>query len=109
RKLIYCQNHFYSTYRLGDLQNYADSGVTHILCSSRTIAEHARIRHPQLKAHIIPYDINARLFRPAVKHRRIVFMPRKRAVESAFIRDTFRFMYPQYRDWQWQELNNLGE
>src|SRR5258708_238504 len=40
RKVVYCQNHFYSTYRLADLQNYADYGVQNILCSSRTIYEY---------------------------------------------------------------------
>jgi glycosyltransferase involved in cell wall biosynthesis len=109
RKVVYCQNHFYSTYRLGDLQDYADYGVAHILCSSQTIAAHARMRHPRLKAHIIPYSIDTAMFRPAAKHDRIAFMPRKRSVEAAFIRDTFRFQYPQFRSWQWQELNNLGE
>jgi len=109
RKVIYCQNHFYSTYRLLDLQNYADYGVTHILCSSRTIYDYARMRHPQLTAHVVPYAIDPNLFRPAPKQKRIAFMPRKRSVEAAFIRDTFRFLYPQYRDWQWQELSNLGE
>jgi glycosyltransferase involved in cell wall biosynthesis len=108
RKVVYVQNHFYSTFRLGDLQNYADFGVAHILCSSRMIYDYARMRHPQLAAHIIPYSIDAARFRPAEKQRRIAFMPRKRAVEAAFIRDTFRFQYPQYRDWQWQELSNLG-
>src|ERR1700719_4203125 len=27
RKIIYSQNHFYSTFRLGDLQSYSDFGV----------------------------------------------------------------------------------
>src|SRR6185312_17271589 len=62
RKVIYNQNHFYSTFRLGDLQSYADFGVQHIICSSRTIEAHAHMRHPKLTAHVIPYSIDADLF-----------------------------------------------
>jgi glycosyltransferase involved in cell wall biosynthesis len=109
QKIIYSQNHFYSAYRLEDLRSYADYGVKHILCSSRTICEHARIRHPGVTAHYVPYSIDTSLFKPAFKHNRIAFMPRKRAIEAAYIRDLFRFTCPQYRDWEWQELSNLGE
>ncbi|MGE3622913.1 MAG: glycosyltransferase [Bdellovibrionales bacterium] len=107
RKVIYNQNHFYSTFRLGDLESYSDYGVEHIICSSRMIHEHARMRHPNCAAHVVPYAIDSALFRPGAKHDRIAYMPRKRAVEAAYIRDTFRFLYPQYRHWQWQELNNM--
>ena len=109
KKIIYSQNHFYSTYRLADLQSYSDYGVTHIICSSRTIAEHARLRHPKVTAHIVPYAIDPTLFHAAPKHNRIAFMPRKRPIEAAYIRDLFRFTLPQYRDWEWQELTNVSE
>lgn len=109
KKIIYSQNHFYSALRLGDLQSYSDFGVTHIICSSRTIAEHARLRHPKVIAHIVPYAIDQSVFKPAFKHNRIAFMPRKRAIEAAYIRDMFRFTLPQYRDWEWQELTNVSE
>jgi len=109
RKIIYSQNHFYSTYRLGDLQSYADFGVSHVLCSSRTICDYMRVRHPKVTAHFVPYSIDTALFKPAFKHNRIAFIPRKRPVEAAYIRDLFRFTQPQYRDWEWQELSNMSE
>jgi glycosyltransferase involved in cell wall biosynthesis len=109
RKVIYCQNHFYSALRLGDLQSYADFGVSHVICSSRTILEYMRQRHPKVTAHIVPYAIDAALFKPAFKHNRIAFMPRKRAIEAAYIRDMFRTAYSHYREWEWQELSNMKE
>jgi glycosyltransferase involved in cell wall biosynthesis len=107
-KVIYMQNHFLSC-RLNELQTYADYGVTDIICGSRTIYEHALIRHSRTPSHIIPCSIDARLFRPLVKRNRIVLIPRKRKIEAAYIRDTFRFAHRQYGDWEWQGLVNVGE
>lgn len=110
RKVIYSQNHFYGALGIGAAASYADYGVTHILCSSRTIYGHCRLRHPALKAYVIPCAVDAAIFRPAaVKQNTIAFMPRKRAIEATYIRDMFRFTYPQYRDWAWQELSNTTE
>jgi len=109
RKVVYIQNHFYGALGLADA-DYAAYGVTHLLCSSRTIFDYARLRHPKLTAHIIPYAIDTSLFRPApVRQNKIVFMPRKRPIEAPYIRDLFRFLYPEFRDWQWQELSDLTE
>lgn len=110
RKVIYSQNHFYGALGVGTAASYADYGVTHILCASRTIYDHARARHPALHAHIIPCAVDAALFRPApVRQNAIAFMPRKRRIEAAYIRDMFSFTRPQYRDWQWHELSDLSE
>lgn len=110
RKVIYSQNHFYGALGIGDAQSYADYGVTDILCSSRTIYDHARKRHPSLRAFVIPCAVDQALFKPAaVKQNSIAYMPRKRAIEATYIRDMFRFTYPHYRDWQWQELSGLSE
>lgn len=108
RKVIYCQNHFYSALGVtgGD---YAAFGVSHILCSSRTILDYAKQRHPAMAAHLVPYGINRDLFQPRAKQKRIAFMPRKRAIEATYIRDLFRHRYPQHRDWEWQELSNMSE
>ena len=110
RKVIYSQNHFYGALGIGAAASYADYGVTDILCSSRTIYDHCRIRHPFLRAFVVPCAVDAALFKSAVaKRNSIAFMPRKRAVEATYIRDMFRFTYPQYRDWKWREISNVGE
>jgi glycosyltransferase involved in cell wall biosynthesis len=107
--VIYSQNHFYSACRLNNFESYSDYNVTHLICSSLAIYEHARIRHPKMTAHVIPCSIDPLLFRPANKRNNITFMPRKRPVEATYIRDMFRHSYAQYRDWRWQELSNLNE
>lgn len=110
RKVIYSQNHFYGALGIGDASSYADYGVTDILCSSQTIYDHAKMRHPTLRAYVIPCAVDRALFKPAVtKNNIIAYMPRKRPIEATYIRDMFRFTYPHYRDWQWQELSNLSE
>lgn len=110
RKIIYSQNHFYGALGIGNANSYADYGVTHILCSSKTIYDHSLKRHPTLKAYVIPCSVDPELFRPMhPKQKSIVYMPRKRAIEAIFIKDMFRFTYPEFRDWEWKELNGLSE
>ncbi len=109
RKIVYIQNHFYAGFGEG-AASYADYGVTDIFCSSRTILDYARQRHPSLASHLIAYGIDVSMFHPAAARQdRIAFMPRKRPIEIGYIRDMFRFLYPAYRSWQWQELSNRDE
>jgi hypothetical protein len=110
RKIIYSQNHFYGALGIAAAASYADYGVTDILCSSKTIYNHCRLRHPALRAFIVPCAVDPGQFKPtALKHDIIAYMPRKRAIEAAYIRDMFRFTYPQHKNWQWQEIANVGE
>jgi Glycosyl transferases group 1 len=110
RKVIYSQNHFYGALGIGEAAGYADYGVTDIICSSRTIYDHCRLRHPALRAHIVPCMVDPAQFCPAPQKRdTIAFMPRKRTIEAAYIRDMFRYSYPQYRDWKWVEITNVSE
>ena len=110
RKVIYSQNHFYGALGVGDAASYADYGVTDILCSSRTIYDHCRLRHPAVRAFVVPCAVDPACFQSAVSKQNVIaFMPRKRAVEATYIRDMFRFTKPQFRDWQWREIANVGE
>ncbi len=110
RKVIYSQNHFYGALGIKDAASYADYGVTDILCSSRTIYDHCRLRHPAVRAHIVPCMVDPAQFRSAPQKRKtIAFMPRKRAIEAAYIRDMFRFSHPECRDWEWVEIANVSE
>ena len=110
RKVIYSQNHFYGALGIAAAAGFADYGVTDILCSGRTIYEHCRLRHPTLRAHIVPCAVDPALFHPAPEKRDVIaYMPRKRPLESLYIRDMFRFAAPQYRAWEWREIANVGE
>lgn len=110
RKVIYSQNHFYGALGIGTAESYADYGVTDMICASRTIYQHCRVRHPLLAAHIVPCAVDQELFKPAaVKRKAIAYMPRKRPIETVFIRDMFRFTYPEYRTWEWVGIDRVAE
>lgn len=110
-KAVYSQNHFYGALGLAKgPSSYAGYGVTAVLCSSRTIFDHCRLRHPDVDAYVVPCAVDPARFVPAAeKKNTIAFMPRKRPVEAAYIRDMFRFSYPEYRDWEWLEIANVSE
>jgi hypothetical protein len=108
RKAIYSQNHFYGALGLPNGGSYADYGVTDILCSSKTIYDHCRLRHPAVRAHIVPCAVDTR-FTPRAKQNAIAFMPRKRFIEANYLRDMFRFQHPEFKDWQWREIDNMSE
>lgn len=109
RKVVYCQNHFYAAMSMVDSRTYGDFGVSHILCSGRTIYDYCCHRHPDVPAYVIPIGVNPEQFYPRPKEERIAFIPRKRPIESAYIRDLFRFEYPLFRDIPWLELKNKSE
>jgi Glycosyl transferases group 1 len=110
RKVIYSQNHFYGALGIGAAASYADYGVTDILCSSRTIYEHCRLRHPQVHAHIIPCSVDPAEFKSASEKKDVIaYMPRKRPIEAIYLRDMFRFTYPQFKKWKWKEIANVSE
>jgi glycosyltransferase involved in cell wall biosynthesis len=109
-KVVYSQNHFYGALGIGEASGYAAYGVTHLLCSSHTIYDHCRIRHPTVPASVVPCAVDRDLFKPASQKQNIIaFMPRKRPIEAAYLRDMFRFRHPAYREWVWQELSGLSE
>jgi glycosyltransferase involved in cell wall biosynthesis len=62
-------------------------------------------RHPALRPFLLPCGIDRNVFRPApARSKTILFMPRKRPVEAVYIRDIFRYTYPEHKDWQWIEV-----
>lgn len=109
RKVMYCQNQFYAALTAPDGGSYADFGVSDVLCSGRAVYDYCRHRHPRVTAHLIPCGIDSELFRPRSKRERIAFIPRKRPVEGPFIRDLFRFRYPEFRDIEWLPLDGKSE
>lgn len=109
RKVIYAQNHFYAALGVGEAESYADYGVTHILCSSQAIYAYAQLRHPKLKPYVIPCAIDTGLFKPGLKQKRIAYMPRKRGIEASYLRDMFRHLYPEYRNWAWDSIHDQAE
>lgn len=110
RKVVYAQNQFYGSLSLIDVESFADYGITHAICCSRSSFEHMRWRHPRVKPFLVPCGIDRALFRPAsARTKTILFMPRKRPVEAVFIRDLFRHAHPECSAWEWAEVNGRSE
>lgn len=109
RKVIFCMNHFYAGLDILNGRTYADFGVSHVLCLGQTIYDYCRDRHPDVAASMIPIGIDPGHFYPRPKRECIAFIPRKRWLEAAYIRDLFRFEYPEFRDIEWVELDGRSE
>lgn len=109
RKIIHSQNHFYNAMGLGGADSFTAYGIKDILCCSHTIYDHARVRFPDMKAYLVPCCVDGAVFNPRAKQKRILFMPRKRLVESIYLRDMFRFSYPECRDWEWHAVSGKSE
>ena len=111
RKVVYSQNHFYGSLSLEKVGGFADYGVTDGLCCSLTTFEHMKWRHPSVRAHLVLNGIDRAKFAPtaAPKEKIIAYMPRKRPVEAAFIKDIFRYTYPECDAWQWHAIDNVSE
>jgi hypothetical protein len=109
RKVMYCQNHFYAAQTATEGGSYADFGITDVLCSGRAIYDYIRLRHPNVRAHLIPCGIDSAVFHPRVKRERIACIPRKRRIEAAYLRDLFRHLHPEFRDVEWLELESKTE
>jgi glycosyltransferase involved in cell wall biosynthesis len=109
RKIVYAQNQYYAVKGYGGTPGYDFFGVTHMLCSSRSIYDYARLRHPALESIVIPCGIDRALFRPLAKKPQIALMPRKRMTEIPYIADQFQCLCPHYQDWNWQVIGNKSE
>ena len=109
KKFIYCQNHFYVPRGLLEASCYSDCGAVGILCASQTIMDYAARRLPKLTRYLLSSYVDDQLFRPRPKKRQIVFIPRKRPVEAAFLYDSFRARFPQHHNVPWVPLQDQPE
>jgi len=98
KRVIYVQNEFYSGAQLGDRSSYRDYGVMDVISTTRSIDAYIKYRHPDVTSHLVPYGIDTGLFKPAqTKREAIAYLPRKRPIEAAYLRDSFRFAFPDLR------------
>lgn len=111
RKVLYSQNHFYGALSLQNVASFADFGISDALCCSHMLFEHVKWRHPAVRAHLVLNGIDRTKFSApaAPREKMIAYMPRKRPVEAAYIRDIFRYTCPEYAHWRWQPIDNVGE
>lgn len=109
RKIIFCQNHYYSVRGMGQLSPSELSAYLGVMACSRTVAAWCTWRHPSLSATVVPAFADERRFRPAAKTPSVVFIPRKRAAEAAYIEDAFLFAHPRHAGLEWLQIENLHE
>ena len=110
KRVIYVQNEFYSGAHLDDGLSYRDYGVTDVISTTRSIDAYIRHRHPSVKSHLVPYGIDIGIFKPAqTKREAIAYLPRKRPIEANYLRDSFRYAFPDLRRWDWWPLVNESE
>jgi hypothetical protein len=108
--VIYIQNEFYSGAQLSDGLSYRDYGVMDVISTTRSIDAYIRHRHPGVKSHLVPYAIDTGVFKPAqIKREAIAYLPRKRPIEASYLRDSFRYAFPDLRGWDWWPLVNESE
>ncbi len=108
-KILYNQNHFYSAHGLGDRGSFEDFGIHIMLCSSLTILDHARQRFPNMRSSLLPCVVDTDLFKPSEKKRQIAYMPRKRMIESKYLKDMAQFTMPELSDWEWKAIDAAHE
>jgi hypothetical protein len=113
RKLVFCQNQFMVVRGLGGLggrRDYAEFGVSGILCAGRSVADFCRLRFPSMPIAIVPVGIDQTLFRPQRdKKLQIAFAAHKRPLEAAFIWDLFCAQNPEFASLPWVEMRGLSE
>jgi len=110
RKLVFCQNPFMVFRGLGGARDYADFGVTAVLCEGRLTAEFCQRRFPSMPISLVPVVIDRSLFHfHGEKRMQIAFAPRKRPLEVAFVRDLFRAENPECSSVPWVEISGVSE
>jgi len=110
RKLVFCQNPFMVFRGLGGARDYADFGVTAILCEGRLTVEFCQRRFPSIPIGLVPVVIDQRLFHfQGEKRMQIAFAPRKRPLEAAFVQDLFRAENPEFRSVPWVGISGVSE
>jgi len=113
RKLVFCQNQFMVVRGLGrpgGVRDYADFGISGILCEGSYVADFCRMRFPKLPIAIVPVGVDHALFcfQPN-KKLQIAFAAQKRPLEATFIWDLFSAKNPEFASWPWVEIRGASE
>lgn len=109
RKVVFCQNHHYVFYGIGQAGSYEELGVSTVFCCGDVIAEYLRTVMGYTRVPVVHNGIDRTLFRPAPKRRLIAYMPRKMPVEANFLRETFRRRHPEHARVPWAALNGVPQ
>jgi len=109
RKFVFCQNHFYIFAGLPDGETWRSLKIGGVIASSDQIRSFVQWALGYADVPVIPYAIRPEIFYPEVKRLQIAVMPRKRAFEVKFIRDTFHHVFGEHGDVPWAILDGASE
>ena len=109
KKFIFCQNHFYIFAGLPKGETWRSLNIDGVIASSNQIRSFVQWALGYADVPVIPYAIRPELFCPEVKRLQIAVMPRKRAFEVQFIRDTFHLAFGEHGDVPWVILDSASE
>lgn len=110
RKVVFCQNPFMVIRGLGGGRDYAEFGVSGILCAGRYVADYCQRRFPSLPLAIVPVCVDHERFGcQGPKRLQIAYTPRKRPFEAAVIRDLCLARHPEFHALPWIEIDGVSE
>lgn len=109
KKFVFCQNHFYIFAGLPNGETWRSLDIDGVIASSDQIRSFVRWALGYADVPVIPLAVRRDIFRPGAKRLQVAVMPRKRAFEVKFIRDTFHQVFGEHRDVPWIILDGASE
>ena len=108
RKIIHCQNPFYLFHSFESIHALVRHGYREVISCSGFTAQMIRQFGYEGTIYTIRPSISESFFANQSKPRKlqIAYMPRKRAVESEFIKGLFRSHYPNLNKISWVPIEN---
>jgi len=108
RKIIHCQNPFYLFHSFESIHALVRHGYREVISCSGFTTQMIRQFGYEGTIYTIRPSISESFFANQSKPRKlqIAYMPRKRAVESEFIKGLFRSHYPQLNKISWVPIEN---
>jgi len=109
RKFVFCQNHFHIFAGLPKGETWRSLNIGGVIAVSDQIRSFVQWALGYADVPVIPCAIRPEIFSPEAKRLQIAVMPRKRAFEVKFIRDTFRQAFGEHREIPWVILDGASE
>jgi hypothetical protein len=110
RKVMHCQNPYYLFNGVDSISHIAAKGITAVMtCSDYTTQMLQRMGY-QGPAHTVQPFINPVFGGADMQGKRlqIAYMPRKREIETRFVKGLFQSLYPEFSDIPWVPIHGVG-
>lgn len=109
KKIIHCQNPFYVFHSFADVAAIESLGYREVLSCSGFTTDMLRRFGYAPPVHTVRPALAAEFSTMGCKKTlQIAYMPRKREIETVFVRGLFKSLYPQYRDIAWVAIKDMN-